>query len=228
MRTVELIEGLTDEQRSSVTVELGFLPEPVPLVVALGLRLNEVANHGWDVRAGLDPSAEVDDESATVLLELFSGPLAFVLGFSGRPGEVDREVRLAVPGGAVVVDDQVRVTAKVTDPTATLAGPRGAAVRLLSGRLKEPYVGGVHVTGDVTLEELRRVFPGCAGQVAADRAWQRQTGSDELRMSQRSGACCLLRSVGFGGTLTAAPGRRRPPVGCPPIYPGEGGQRTAA
>lgn len=157
---VELIEGLTDEQRSSVTVELGFLPEPVPLVVALGLRLNEVANHGWDVRAGLDPSAEVDDESATVLLELFSGPLAFVLGFSGRPGEVDREVRLAVPGGAVVVDDQVRVTAEVTDPTATLAGPRGAAVRLLSGRLKEPYVGGVHVTGDVTLEELRRVFPG--------------------------------------------------------------------
>ena len=31
---------------------------------------------------------------------------------------------------------------------------------LLTGRLKEPYAAGVTVDGNVTLDDLRRVFPG--------------------------------------------------------------------
>ena len=88
-RYVEAVEALTPEQRESITVDLGFLPEPVPLVVALAMRLNEVANHGWDVRVGLDPSAEIAPESAELLLELFAGPLGFLLGFSGKADQVD-------------------------------------------------------------------------------------------------------------------------------------------
>jgi len=154
------VEGLTPEQLASTTVELGFLPEPVPVLVPLALRLNELANHSWDVRVALDPGAEVAAESAEVLLELFAGPLWFLLGFAGRADQVAEPVRLAVPGGGIVVDDGVSVVTSPADPTATLSGARGAVVRLLSGRLKAPYDEGVEVEGNVTLDDLRRVFPG--------------------------------------------------------------------
>ena len=49
---------------------------------------------------------------------------------------------------------------KKTDPTATLAGAPGATVRLLSGRLRAPYDAAVSVSGNVSLDDLRRVFPG--------------------------------------------------------------------
>lgn len=157
---LSLVEGLSPEQRSSTTVDLGFLPQPVPLVVALAMRLNEVANHAWDVRVGLDPNAEVDDRSAAALLEVFQGPLAFLLGFAAKPDQVDGDVRLAVPGGGIVIGEGVAVTEAPADRTATLTGAPGAAVRLLSGRLRPPYDGAVEVTGNVSLDDLRRVFPG--------------------------------------------------------------------
>lgn len=157
---VETVEALSPEQRDSLMIDLGFLPEPVPLVVALGMRLNEVANHAWDVQVGLDPQAEIDDESAAVLLELFTGPLAFLLGFSAKADRLDDEVRLAVPGGGLEITDTVVVTEAVADPNATFVGPRGAVVRLLSGRLTPDHSEGVAVTGDVALDDLRKVFPG--------------------------------------------------------------------
>ena len=140
---------------------MGFLPEPVPLVVALGMRLNEVANHAWDVRVGLDPAATVDAESAEVLLELFAGPLAFLLGFSGKPDQVEQEVRLAIPGGGI--DDHRHGdgdAASPPTPTATFDGPAEAVVRLLTGRLGADTTPASSVTGNVTLDELRKVFPG--------------------------------------------------------------------
>jgi hypothetical protein len=39
-----MVEALTPGQRSSLTVDLGFLPKRARLLVALG-RLNEVADH---------------------------------------------------------------------------------------------------------------------------------------------------------------------------------------
>jgi hypothetical protein len=157
---IETVEALTAEQRASLTVDLGFLPEPVPLVVALGMRLNELANHGWDVRVGLDPTAEVTAETAALLVELFAGPLAFLLGFTGKSDQLDEPVRLAVPGGGVVVGDDVSVVTELADATATLRGPEGAVVRLLSGRLGPEHAEGVEVEGNVSLDDLRRVFPG--------------------------------------------------------------------
>lgn len=157
---LETVESLTPEQRESLMVDLGFLPEPVPLLVALGMRLGEVANHAWDVRVGLDPSAEIDDESAAVLVELFQGPLAFLLGFSAKPDQVSEPVRLVVPGAGIRIDGGVTVVGEVTEPTATLDGPAGAVPRLLTGRLRSPYDEGVAVSGNVTLDELRKVFPG--------------------------------------------------------------------
>jgi uncharacterized protein (TIGR03083 family) len=157
---LEVVEGLTAEQLDSLQVDLGFLPAPVPLVVALGMRLNEVANHAWDVRVGVDPSATLDAESAELLTEHLAGPLSFLLGFSSKPDQIDQEVRLAIPGGGIEITDAVTVSSEVADRTATFEGPAEAVVRLLSGRLRAPYDAGVGVTGNVTLDELRRVFPG--------------------------------------------------------------------
>ena len=157
---LDTVESLSAEQLDSLQIDMGFLPEPVPLVVALGMRLNEVANHAWDVQVGLDPQAEIDAETAAVLVELYTGPLAFMLGFSGKPELLDGDVRLAVPNGAVEITDKVVVSSTVADPTATLAGPDGAVIRLISGRLTPDHSEGVVVTGDVALEDLRKVFPG--------------------------------------------------------------------
>ena len=159
-RWLETAEALTPEQRSSLLVDLGFLPEPVPLVTALGMRLSEVANHSWDVRAAFDPDARVDAGSAEVLVDLLAGPVGFMLSFLAKPAELAKPVSLAVPGAGLVIDDAVTVVPRLESPSATFDGPAEAFVRLLSGRLKAPYDKGVTVEGDVTLDDLRRVFPG--------------------------------------------------------------------
>ena len=159
-RWLDTVEALTPEQRSSLTVDLGFLPEPVPLVTALGMRLSEVANHSWDVRVAFDPDARVDAGSAAVLVDLLAGHLGFMLGFLAKPAELAKPVSVAVPGAGLVIDDAVTVVPRLEAPSATFDGPAEAFVRLLSGRLKAPYDKDVTVEGDVTLDDLRRVFPG--------------------------------------------------------------------
>jgi uncharacterized protein (TIGR03083 family) len=159
-RWLATVEALTPEQRSSLLVDLGFLPEPVPLETALGMRLNEVANHSWDVRVALDPHADVDAGSAAVLIDLFTGPLAFVLGFASKPAELPEPVSVAVPGGGLVITDKAALVREVDAPSATFHGPSQALVRLFNGRLKEPYTHGVTVDGQVSLDDLRRVFQG--------------------------------------------------------------------
>jgi uncharacterized protein (TIGR03083 family) len=159
-RWLETVEALTPEQRSSLTVDLGFLPEPVPLSTAVGMRLSEVANHSWDVRVAFDPDARVDAGSAAALVDLLTGPVGFMLSFVAKPAELGKPVSVAVPGGGLVIGDAVTVVNEVESPSATFNGSAEAFVRLVSGRLKAPYDAGVTVDGTVTLDDLRRVFPG--------------------------------------------------------------------
>ncbi|MET0135560.1 MAG: maleylpyruvate isomerase family mycothiol-dependent enzyme [Kibdelosporangium sp.] len=159
-RWLDTVEALTPEQRSSLTVDLGFLPEPVSLLTALGMRLNEVANHSWDVRVAFDANAGVDADSAAVLVDLLTGPVAFMLGFLAKPAELAAPVSVAIPGGGLVIDDTVTVVDHLESPSATFNGPPEAFVRLVSGRLKAPYDDGVTIDGSSTLDDLRRVFPG--------------------------------------------------------------------
>ena len=159
-RWLDTVEAFTPEQRSSLTVDLGYLPEPVPLVTALGMRLSELANHSWDVRVALDPHAGVAAGSAEVLVELLAGPLGFMLGYSAKPAELATPASVAIPGAGLVLDDAVTMVNHLESPTATFDGPAEAFIRLLSGRLKAPHDTGVTVTGNVTLDDLRRVFPG--------------------------------------------------------------------
>ncbi|MFI7675987.1 maleylpyruvate isomerase family mycothiol-dependent enzyme [Actinophytocola sp. NPDC049390] len=159
-RWLDVVEALTPEQRSSLSVDLGFLPAPVPLSTALGMRLNEVANHTWDVRVAFDARAGVDADSAAVLVDLLTGPLGFMLNWLAKPAELAAPVSVAVPGAGLVIDDEATVVDHLESPSATFNGPREAFVRLVNGRLKAPYDEGVTVEGNVTLDDLRRVFPG--------------------------------------------------------------------
>jgi uncharacterized protein (TIGR03083 family) len=159
-RLVELLEGFSAEEREAMRIDMGFLPEPAPLEVAAGMRLSEVSAHGWDVAVGLDPEATLNPDAADLLLELYAGPLSFMLGFVGRPDQLGEPAELQVGERSVVIGDGVSVV-PTGAPTATFVGPPEAAVRMLTGRLGPSYTpADVEVTGNVTLDDLRRVFPG--------------------------------------------------------------------
>lgn len=159
---VETLESLDAGQRERVNVDLGFLPAPAPLSQAVGMRLVEVANHAWDARAGIDDDAEIEAASADLVLRSLAGELSFMLGFSTKPDVLSEPAVVALEGYALRIDDAVSVT--VGDPddaTASFDGPVASVVRLLSGRLRpERTPDGVQVIGNVSLEDLRQVFPG--------------------------------------------------------------------
>jgi uncharacterized protein (TIGR03083 family) len=158
---VATYEALTPEQRGSIEIDLGFMPQPLPLAATLGMRLNEVALHGWDAEAGLDPAAALSEESAALLAEHFSSTMTFMLGFVGRPDGVG-PARVALGDHSIVIDSEgVRLVPGTDGATATFEGPLEAGIRLLAGRLKPEHTPTeVSVTGDVSLDDLRKVFPG--------------------------------------------------------------------
>lgn len=161
-RVVAALEATAPDQRAATMVDLGFLPQPVPLVQALGMRLNEVALHTWDILAARDASATVDAEAAEIMLEQYAGIAAFMLGFIGKPRELDTGAVIDLDGYTLTVDDSVSLASgSPAEPTATLHAPHEAAYRLITGRLKPAFTADeVAAEGSVSLDDLRRVFPG--------------------------------------------------------------------
>lgn len=160
---VDALDGLSPDDREGIQVKLGFLPGPIALTTVLGMRLSEVALHSWDVQVTLDPAAVVDATSAGVLIEQYSGGLGFMLGFSGRADQLTERAVVEVPAAtaAVVIDDQVSLVKPPVETTARFSGAPEALVRLMAGRLTPLYTPAeVEVTGSVTIDDLRRVFPG--------------------------------------------------------------------
>ncbi len=94
------------------------------------------------------------------MAEHLSSTMTFMLGFVGKPGDVG-PVRVGLGGYTIVIADSVSLEEGDADTTATFHGPLEAAIRLLAGRLKPQHTpDGVAVTGDVSLDDLRKVFPG--------------------------------------------------------------------
>jgi uncharacterized protein (TIGR03083 family) len=160
-RLVELYESLTPEQRATLSVDLGFLPAPVPVATALGMRLNEQVLHDWDVRVAADPAAALSDTAGELLVRHYADGMGFMLGFIGKADRLAAPTRVAVGEHTLAIGDSVRLEAGTSDTTATYAGPLEAVARLLGGRLGEDHTpADAGVSGNVTLDELRRVFPG--------------------------------------------------------------------
>jgi uncharacterized protein (TIGR03083 family) len=165
-RDAELVaafEALDEQQRESLSLHLGFLPAPASVALFAGMRLNEAAQHSWDVRVSREPAAGLLPNSASVLAELFSRELAFLLGFIGKADRIAHPVRLDISGSGygLTIADSVAVVTPVDHPTALFTGQLEAAIRLITGRLGPTHTpSDLAVTGDATLAELRTVFPG--------------------------------------------------------------------
>ena len=95
-----------------------------------------------------------------MLIDRLAGSLGFMLGWPAKPAELADPTSAAIPGAGLVIDDAVTVVDHLESSSATFTGPAEPFVRLLNGRLKSPYDTGVTVEGAVTLDDLRRVFPG--------------------------------------------------------------------
>jgi uncharacterized protein (TIGR03083 family) len=162
--TTQSFESLSEETRESLTIDMGFLPAPVDVAAAASFRLSELALHSWDVRVGSDPAATIAPEATPHLVP----PMELISRFLGKPGALEgRTAVIAVTTTNPATEqtlhlgEQVSVSAGAPEQSdGALTLPAEAWVRLVTGRLKPPYIpAGITTTGAADLDLLRLVFP---------------------------------------------------------------------
>lgn len=161
---VEAYQALDVDTRENLRIDLGFLPEPVDVATAAGFRLHEFALHSWDIRSVFDPGATVAEEATPLLFDR----LAYLLQWVGHGDAIDGEVSLLVVTTdperrfGLTIGDTVSIGEASPSADGTLTLPAEAWLRLASGRLtadRTPEAVSLSSTA-ITLEDLRRVFPG--------------------------------------------------------------------
>jgi uncharacterized protein (TIGR03083 family) len=163
-RHVSALESLDDDTRSTLLVQLPFLPQPVDVATLVTFRLSEHGLHSWDVRVGSRPESSV----AGYLTELILDLTPMMAGFVGHPGEWRRgpvtvRVETTAPSRVWTLElgDSVRVDTTGNGSENTLRLPAEALVRLVAGRLAPAHTpDDVTIDGPVRLDDLRAVFPG--------------------------------------------------------------------
>lgn len=160
---VRRYEGLDEETRESLRIDLGFLPAPVDVATAAGMRLMEFTHHTWDVKATFDPAATLAPEATPLLFEQTARFAGFFAKPIGRPATVAVHTTSPERSFGLNVGETVTVTDEPpSDPDAVLTTPAEWWLRLVVGRhAPEHTPTTVKLTGNaVTLDDLRRVFPG--------------------------------------------------------------------
>lgn len=158
-------EALDAGARGELRVDLGFLPAPVDVATVAGLRLGEFTHHTWDVEVAFDRTAALAPAAVEPLLD----QAGLLIGFLGKADALGgRHARLAVrtisPPRSFGLDlgDAVALTDEPAEPDAVLSAPAEWWLRLVTGRHAAAHTpAGVTLRGDtLTLDDLRRVFPG--------------------------------------------------------------------
>jgi uncharacterized protein (TIGR03083 family) len=163
-RLVEAYEALDPTAREELRLNLGFLPEPVDVDQAGRFRLNEFSLHQWDVAVSFDPATVLAAEAVPLLLDVegfMFGWLAKSESLAGREGVL--AVRIDHPDRSfgLAFGPQVTLVETPDKPDGELTLPAEAWERLVTGRLGRSYTpDSVRVTGPLTLDDLRAVFPG--------------------------------------------------------------------
>jgi uncharacterized protein (TIGR03083 family) len=163
-KLIQRYEGLSDEQLTDLRIDFGFLPEPVDVETAAGMRLSEFALHSWDVRVGLDPNAALAPESTEILLD----GVARLLAWAGKADQYDGKAALKVTTTApdrtfgLTITGTVKLTDTPATPDGELTAPAEYIVRLITGRNAAQYTPkSVTLTSEkITLDQLRQIFPG--------------------------------------------------------------------
>jgi uncharacterized protein (TIGR03083 family) len=161
---VRRYEGLDAPTREQLRIDLGFLPAPVDVGTAAGMRLNEFAHHTWDVKVGFDPAATLAPEATELLID----QAGMLIGFIGKADNLDGQATIAVqttsPQRSIGLDvrDAVALVEAPAHPDGVLSTPAEWWLRLVSGRhAAEHTPATVRLTGGaITLDDLRKVFPG--------------------------------------------------------------------
>ena len=153
----EAAAAIDDDVAARLEFSMG--PMRLDLNGFLGLRVNEVAVHIWDVEVVADPSVTVDPVAVETLL----GGLAMIAGFSGRARGVERTLHVSTtdPAHAFAISlGSQGVAFGPAEPghSVDVVLPAEALVRLVYGRLDPAHTPDV--TGGDHLEELRAAFPG--------------------------------------------------------------------
>jgi uncharacterized protein (TIGR03083 family) len=151
---VARFEGLGDDELARLSIPMmGMQLDAAGL---LRLRLGEHAVHTWDVAVVLDPAATIGDEAVGLVID----GLGMVVSRAGKPEDPARRLRVRTtnPSRDLLLNtgEPVKLGAwedGAADGEISLAAE--ALIRLAYGRLSELPSGT-----DVSLDELRRVFPG--------------------------------------------------------------------
>lgn len=161
---ISLLESLDADQRENVRIDLGFLPAPLDLAAFGRMRLSELTLHSWDIRSAFDPQATLDTAAVPELLGRSDN-----LSWISKPEALDGQyavllVTTTEPASefALNLTDPVSIDLTPDGPTdGTLSIPAEAWLRLTTGRLSpERTPSTLELAGPVTLETLRKVFPG--------------------------------------------------------------------
>ncbi|MEA2973418.1 MAG: hypothetical protein QOG82_1876 [Actinomycetota bacterium] len=163
---VAAYEALDPATRADLRVKLPFFPEPIDVATLVRLRTSELAHHGWDVRVGFDPSATLHPAAVDLMID-HSGDFLAYIGkadrFEGGPATIMVETTDPARSYALTIADAVTLAPAPPDGRvdATLRLPAESWLRLIYGRLPPEHTpADVTLTGAITLDDLRRVFPG--------------------------------------------------------------------
>ncbi|MDT4990784.1 MAG: hypothetical protein QOH97_676 [Actinoplanes sp.] len=163
-RLVERYESLDRAARDELRIDLGFLPAPVSVAAAGQLRLSEFTLHTWDVKVGAEPGTTLASPAVPLLQDALVPLLRWIAKPETLPGRpVHLAVELSDPPGAygLLLGDSVALGDRPEVADGVLTAPAEAWLRLLTGRLAAAYTPApVQISGPVTLDDLRRVFPG--------------------------------------------------------------------
>ena len=138
---IDMLDGLDSDVRETLTVP--FLNDTIPLRRLIGLRINEVALHSWDVRSPADDQAALVEDAALASIELWRD----TIGRRLRPGP-DARIRIEPADGEafdVTGGDSPATGPPSGEANATLAGLASTIALFLSGRAD---LGAVEVGGD--------------------------------------------------------------------------------
>lgn len=163
-KLVQRYEGLDDRQREELRIPFSWMPEPIDLAAAAGMRLNEFTLHSWDVRVAFDPEAVLQPEAVGILLDGIGGTIAW----AGKADKLDGVARIAVrtvdPARefGLVITDSVQVLEVPDVVDGELTAPAEYVVRFLTGRNSAPFTPDTveFTSSTLTLDDLRPVFPG--------------------------------------------------------------------